>query len=315
MLDLTYIQNQSDYVQVFYNNGTGGTNGGQPSSSSWQTWTKPRNKCNFVWMMCMSGGAGGNGGFSYGSTGTGGGGFGGASAAITTVLFPANLLPDTLFIWVGKGGAGGLGTNSGTTSTPGLTGGKSLVAVRPVTSSIYTFPGSSELLCSSGRGEWNGTQTGEAGNGDSGIVLPKLITLGIWNSVNGRDRVSQSPFNVTPLIGGTITCPGADGGNATPTTPTAGSSILLANIGSNIISPTISGAPFNTQTPGQSGYWSWKPMFGTGGAGGGANGMAGIGGKGGNGAYGCGGGGGGYGSTTGGSGGNGGDGLVIIATF
>ena len=55
MLDLTYIQNQSDYISIFYNNGTGGTGGGEPSSGSWQTWTKPRNKCNFVWMMCMSG--------------------------------------------------------------------------------------------------------------------------------------------------------------------------------------------------------------------------------------------------------------------
>jgi len=299
MLDLTYIQNQSDYVQIFYNNGTGGTGGGEPSGGSWQTWTKPRNKCNFVWIMCMSGGAGGKGAIS------GSNGQGGASAAITTAFFPANLLPNTLFVWPGKGGSGGLGGTTAVTTAP-TTGGKSLVAVRPVTSSIYAFPGFSELICSSGRTDWNVTTTGE-GENTSATYLPKLMTLGIWNSVGGRDRPNNT--NATPLLGGTITCPGVDGGN----TNANGFEILSVNLGNNIVTPAIKGG-LTGGNNGNNGYWSWKPMFGTGGAGGGSN-ASGIGGNGGKGAYGCGGGGGGAGSTSGGNGGAGGDGLVIIATF
>ena len=194
------------------------------------------------------------------------------------------------------------------------------ISIIPTT--IYSFPGSSELLCSSGRNSgtagWTSPQTGEAGNGNNGIVLPKLITLGIWSSASGRDRVSISPFDVTPLIGGTITCPGADGAS----TSGNGSSILSVNLGSNIRTPLINGGIGTATvgikgTKGDNGIWNWKPMFGTGGAGGG--GSASGGGDGGDGAYGCGGGGGGIGGASGGAlggnGGNGGDGLVIISTF
>lgn len=307
MLDFSYIQNQSDYISIFYNNGTGGTGGfSSPSGGSWQTWTKPRNKCNFIWMMCMGGGAGGAGGVVNSN------GNAGASAAITTALFPANLLPDILFVWPGKGGKGGIGDV--TTAIAPTTGGPSLVAVRPISSSIYTFPGSSELICSSGRNEgtngWSTPLIGEKGNGDLGTVLPKLITLGIWNSVNGRDRASPTTA-LSPLVGGTITCPGTDGAGANQ----LGNNISSINLGNNLISPTIYGGAL-LGGKGGNGYWSWKPMFGTGGTGGGSN-ASGIGGNGGKGAYGCGGGGGGASSTgnKGGDGGDGGDGLVIIATF
>lgn len=271
---------------------------------TWQTWTKPRNKCNFVWMMCMSGGAGGSGGTSTL------GGLGGASAAITTALFPANLIPDTLFVWPGIGGTGGSGSAS--TQNLGQPGGRSLVAVRQIPTNIYTFPGPSELLCSSGRSNWSTATVGEPGNGDSGIILPKLLTLGIWNSVNGRDRAGG---DVTPLLGGTITCPGADGATSTGLN---GNKILPINLGSNIFTPSINegiGTTIGSQVGGngQNGVWNWKPMFGTGGAGGGGG--VGRGGNGGKGAYGCGGGGGGIGGPIGGSGGDGGDGLVIIVTF
>jgi hypothetical protein len=304
MLDIFNIPGQQDNVKIFYASDT----------VTWQTWTKPRKKCNFIWMMCMGGGAGGGGGGKSGTT-TNSAGNGGASGAITTALFPANLLPDTLFIWVGKGGAGGLLSSTLANGSLGVTGGKSLVAVRPVTSSIYSSPGSSELICSSGRNEgtagWTDQLKGEPGNGDSGVVLPKLITLGMWNSVNGRSRAIG---DVTPLTGGTITCPGADAGDTTISTTTLriGQSILPVNLGYNVIIPRINGGAVEGAKGGD-GVWSWNPMYGTGGAGGSSiSNLAGAGGKG---AYGCGGGGGGGGGTTGGNGGNGGDGLVIIATF
>ena len=292
MLDITNIVTNSEYYKVFYNNGTGGTGGGQPSTGSWQTWTKPRGKCDFIWMMCMSGGAGGTGG------GTTTAGVGGSSPAITIAIFSAQTLPDTLFIWPGKGGTGGAG---GATGVAGLTGGKSLVAIAPVTSSIYASPGTMNILCSSGGSQWSTVTSAEAVNAGA---ISNLIDLATWTSVAGR---ANAAGNVTPLSGGTITCPGAAGGAS----GVAGSSILSVNIGTSP-TPLIAGGAIGGGN-GQSGIWSWKPMFGTGGAGGGGN-ASGAGGNGGNGAYGCGGGGGGVG-TTGGNGGNGGDGLVIIATF
>lgn len=308
MLDFTNIFNQSNYINIFYNNGIGGTGGGQPSSGSWQTWIKPRNNCNFIWMMCVGGGAGGGGGKTNVA------GLGGASAAITIALYPANLLPDILYVWVGAGGEGGLGETDTRTSTTGTTGGKSLIAVRPVPSSIYLFPGVSELVCSSGGKSWSGTSAytqGEEAN-TSTEYLPKLLTLGIWNSFAGRSRPGD--VDITPLIGGTITCPGADGGVANGTK--SGKSILSVNLGSDIITPRINGGK-SEGAKGEDGIWNWNPMYGTGGAGGGS--FFNFGGNGGNGAYGCGGGGGGGRSGTAGtgagSGGKGGDGLVIIATF
>jgi hypothetical protein len=302
MLDITNIVTNSEYYKVFYNNGTGGTGGGQPSTGSWQTWTKPRGKCDFIWIMCMSGGAGGSGG---GLTATGNGG---ASAAITTAVFPAHVLPDTLFIWVGRGGTGGAG--NATTGVAGVTGGKSLVALKPVTSSIYASPGNMDLVCASGQSAWTIVTSAENGN-DSTTWLPRLISLGTWNSVDGR---AQAAGNVTPLSGSTITCPGANGATTSATT---GSSILSINLG-NFSTPTIAGG-LSEGGKGADGIWSWSPMYGLGGAGGGGGGAGTVGGRGGNGAYGCGGGGGGIaanvGGNVGGNGGDGGDGLVIIATF
>jgi hypothetical protein len=316
MLDITNIVTNSEYYKVFYNNGTGGTNGingtlaGNPASGSWQTWQKPRGKCDFIWMMCIGGGAGGGGGAISSSVA----GSGGASAAVTTALFPAHVLPDTLYVWVGKGGPGGSGgVGFGTPAQAGKTGGKSLVAIRPLTSgsSIYNSTGNMDLVCSNGQVVWNTPTAGENGN-DSTTRMPKLISLGVWDSVDGR---SQAAGNVTPLTGPTITCPGADGGANLAT----GSSILSVNLGT-FPTPFISGGLAGGNNNGQSGIWSWKPMYGTGGAGGGSySGTPWNGGNGGKGAFGCGGGGGGVfnpgNGGVGGNGGDGGDGLVIIATF
>lgn len=317
MLDLIDVTNQYDYVKVFYNNGSGGTNATEPSDGSWQTWTKPRNKCNFIWMMCIGGGNGGQGG-GYTTLGQGGG-----SAPITVAIFPANLLPDTLYVWPGKGGAGGIGVLSGAQNA-GLLGGLSLVAIRPVPTSIYTYPGSSELVCSSGISPAGIAFNGQLPGNSPTSYLPKLMTLGIWSSVAGKGRASG---DVTPLKissdtspVNSITCPGADGGDINTT---SGNSILSINLGSNIVTPKINGGAILAPSPGQgafgeNGIWNWKPMFGTGGAGGATADQ--LAGRGGDGAYGCGGGGGAAylastGGIKGGDGGNGGDGLVIIATF
>jgi len=318
MLDFTHVSSQSDYVTVFYNNNASGTGGTTPTGN-WQTWTKPRIGCNFIWMMCIGGGAGGGGGFNGQSNGTGNGP-GGGSAAITTAIFPAQVLPDVLFVWVGKGGAGGIGSTA-TLTTNGTTGGKSLVALRPVTSSIYASPGNMDLVCTSGYAQWNDPATGEGAN-TSTSLLPRLISLGTWNSVAGRSRVGGT---ITPLTS-TITCPGVDGN---PWATTTGIAINGISLGNNISTPNINGRSYQASVPspisilnGDNGIWNWNPMYGLGGAGG-ASVTGAKGGTGGIGGYGCGGGGGGaaqgiLGGTptlAGGDGGAGGDGLVIIATF
>ena len=118
MLDLSHIPNSQQNVQIF--NAISGSN-------SWQTWQKPR-KCNYVWIMCIGGGGGGAGapGNTGGNSPTGGG-----SGAVSRALYNAQQLPDTLYVQVGSGGAGGIGTTL-TFGNIGSPGTRSLVALQPV---------------------------------------------------------------------------------------------------------------------------------------------------------------------------------------
>ena len=97
VFDITNINNTT----VFYTQGLNG----------WQTWQKPKN-CKFVYITVIGGGGGGGGGRSSANNTSIGGG-GGASSSITTGIFQANLLPDTLSILVGGGGAGEIGSGGG----------------------------------------------------------------------------------------------------------------------------------------------------------------------------------------------------------
>src|SRR5215813_3396943 len=81
------------YRQIFYNTGTGGT--------TWQLWEKPRG-LTMVWMWGVGGGGGGGAGFTGTASSAGGG-----TGAPAMMTIPALLLPDRLYISVGKGGAGG----------------------------------------------------------------------------------------------------------------------------------------------------------------------------------------------------------------
>ena len=269
MLDVFNIPGQQDNVKIFYAAGT----------TDWQTWTKPRN-CKFIWMMCIGAGNGGGGM----STSTIAGLSGAGSGAVTKVLFPSNVLPDTLYIQPGVGGVGGVsgGTNGGI-------GGRSYVSILPSTAAM-------NVACISGGApaSYNVAETVAT------VTLAGLLSLGTFTTTAGQAGFSS---DVTPLIS-TITC--ASPGNQTGNNPGY-------SISSTVFSPTIPGGAIGGVN-GSPGTWSWKPLFGLGGSAGGGN-NAGTGGKGGDGAYGCGGGSGGYGSVAGGAGGNGGNGLVIIATF
>jgi len=286
MLDINHIAGQSDNVKIFYARGT----------SDWQTWQKPRN-CKFIWIMCI----GGAGGGAAGTSGTGGattytGGQGGNSAAVTRALFPANVLPDTLYIQPGPGGSA---TPAGQQASPGN---RSFVST--AASTLNTG-----LICISGNAAATSVSTTNTAETAAVVGSASLLNLSTFVSIAGIQAINLG--DTTPLTT-TIVTGGGFGSNAGPTTGATFS--ILATPFSPLISPTsvISGTPSSGTS-----FVSLKPFFSTGGVGGGSfyqN--SGNGGKGGDGGFGSGGGGGGaaY-NGTGGTGGKGGDGLVIIATF
>jgi hypothetical protein len=101
MLDFFNIPNSQQDVKIFYTNGT---------VNAWQTWEKPR-KCNYVYIICIGGGGGGAGGFASAagvpySTG-------GSSGGVSRTLYNSQHIPDTLYVQVGTGGAGGVSNNAG----------------------------------------------------------------------------------------------------------------------------------------------------------------------------------------------------------
>ena len=294
MLDVFNIPGQQDNVKIYYTQGT----------TAWQTWTKPRN-CKFIWIMCIGGGSGGGGGIGFGpNAGVGGGGSGG----VVRVLFPANALPDILYVQPGPGGAGGPGTDGayGTSNA----GNRSFVSITPSSAIIMN------LVCTSGTLAAGAVNSGTGGSAETIATTAQagLLSLGNYIAIAGQAGATGIGFggvSITPLAT-TITCGGGssgDGGDGS----TAGGSINATSV-----SPLISGG-VNPGNNGGSGIVYWKPLYflgGAGGAGVGSSTPSTAGGNGGNGAYGCGGGGGGTSATgRGGNGGNGGDGLVIIATF
>jgi hypothetical protein len=309
MIDVFDVPNLGVYNKVFY-----------PNSSSWQVWKKPSNIKFIYFYVIGSGGAGGGG--RTGNINTGGGGGGGASSSISVGLFPAFLLPDTLYIQVGLGLNGAI-ANQGASS-----GQLSYVSVAPNTTAINIVMQSGNVSAGGGGG---GTSSLAGVGGTAGTIWTyanfPLAEMGMVTSVGGQNGAS----------GGTTV---SVGGSVTPTLPISGgaggggeSSSVQSFAGGNIIGsgflPTISGGTNNVNTSlvnGNDGFISIVPttesfldlpLLFTGGSGGGACHTTGFtGGFGGDGSYGSGGGGGGasY-NGTGGSGGRGGDGLILITCW
>ena len=290
MLDISHIPSQKQQTYTLYSLGAG----------VWQTWQKPRN-AKFIEIFCLGGGAGGA--ISVVAAGAANGGRGGGSAGIVRGLIPAFLLPDTLYILVGKGGVGSTGN-----ATNGNPGGISYIGLQPSTSE-------QTLICKSS------TSTA-SGNGDgatiSVVALSAFGNLGLFTAIAGV--AGSAGGATTPTQGGSqaalatnITTGGAGGGGKTAGAFSAGGNITSASV---VLTSQVNGGVTDAQD-GDSGYGTLIPFCGTGGAGGaGRQGATGAGGRGGNGFYGCGGGGVGGGQTaTGTKGGDGGDGLVIITVI
>lgn len=285
MLDFTHIVSQQQTTTIFY------------ATGNWQTWNKPRN-AKMIEIFCLGGGAGG----SIAVIGAGGrnGGNGGGASGIVRGIIPAFLLPDNLYILVGKGGAGSTQNN-----TNGGVGGISYIGLQPSTSE-------QTLICKSSTSTPNNSAVGAT---ISTVSLSAFGNLGLFTAlagVGGSSGTSGAGASQAAL-GTSLVTGGAAGGGKGVGTFFSGGNITSA---SAILTTQVNGGVTDAQN-GADGYGTLIPFCGTGGAGGaGKQGDSGIGGIGGNGFYGCGGGGaGGTTSVTGLRGGNGGDGLVIITVI
>ena len=301
MLDLSHIPNSQQDIQIFYTNG---------ATNAWQTWNKPR-KCNYVWIMCIGGAGGGAGG----QTTTGGvsAATGGASGAVTRALYNAQQLPDSLYVQVGVGGAGG------NPSVNGSAGQRSWVTLQPTVIAQNIIQGTG-----AGAGAGAGSTVGSSATGEAAISQATGIFLTLSNftgtaGVGNGAQGNVQPTNITPFTSQIVTQGGQGGGaNAGFTLIGSGSSILSSSISPLIQGGTTATASGVSGGNGADGITSYKPFFSTGGAGGGVA-VSGSAGNGGNGGIGSGGGAGASGNSTlgytGGIGGKGGDGLVVIISF
>jgi hypothetical protein len=320
MLDLFHIPSNTDNTKIFY--AAGGTN-------DWQTWEKPRN-AKFIQIFCLGGGASGGSGYRGTATANRTGAGGGGSGGITRALYPAFLLPDTLYVQVGLGGASVAGSTT-TSGSTGTSGGISYVSIASSTSSINILAQSSAVTASGGAAA--GNLTINAGGVAATVWTTgsaPFTSLGILNliaGVAGGVSTNASTFAITNIqaLGSNIVTGGAGGGSTSNVTvgsyfATAGGSIVSASaILINNIPGGLTGSIIGAGNPGGSGYGSLSPFCGVGGAGGSGQASGSFtAGNGGDGWYGCGGGGGGTSvvtTGTGGNGGKGGDGLVIITTI
>lgn len=301
MLDLLHLPSKigDGKVSIFTGNAT-------VSNTQWKTWHKPRG-VSMVMITCIGGGGGGGGGFSDVAGNPRGGGGSGGSSATTKAIFPAIVLPDTLFIQVGTGG---LGVSSGTGGTGTISG----VAIAPNTTStnVVVYSGGA-----GGAGGVSGTGAAGGAGGAAGTIFSTsggpLVGLGIYNAIAGQAGVAGGAQTgavgtAISLAVTSITNTAGSGGAGTQSADFAGG--LFTAITSSWLSEQRPATPSAGSFDGSGGVAIWKPLYMFGG-GGGSSSNTGIGGNGGNGSYGAGGGGGG-GGTTGGRGGDGGSGLVII---
>jgi hypothetical protein len=252
-----------------------------------------------IQIFCLGGGGGGGQNNLNNPTGAGGGG----SSGIVRGMIPAFLLPDTIYIFVGKGGEG--------TSIVGAGGfgGISYIGLQPSISE-------QTLICKSSTigGGGGGTNAFGAGGTISVVALSAFGNLGLFTPVAGvagsATSVNGTPGNNLIALASNLITGGASGAGRNPSiTGVSGGSILSASV---VLTSTVSGGT-SSSLNGESGYGTLQPFCGTGGAGG-ASVTTGTGGGGGNGWYGCGGGAAGGGSVLT-KAGDGGDGLVIITVI
>lgn len=304
---------------------------GNSGIGRYQSWIKPRG-VSMISMLLIGGGSGGGAGLTGATTTARGGGGGGACSGVAFHVFPAYVLPDLLFVFVGRGGPGGSASGFGGTS-----GVRSYVLSGHGLTTGFTVPNiiANSLGSTGPSGGGAGANSGNAAGGTAATTATKsqqgwsqcysisTFTDGIAGATGGI-ATGAAGTAITADFNTLCLSPGAGGGgvNSSGTGFAGGSQSLQAAMdlpdatltpNTDFIPAGAAGSGVLAGGAGGSGLSLIKPFLFTGGAGGGsADGQpGGIGGRGG---IGCGGGGGG-GGTTGGRGGDGGPGLVIITSW
>jgi len=251
-------------------------------------------------ILCVGGGGGGGNGFTRAAGSAGGGGGGGGSGGISRLWIPTAVIPSTLYV---QGGPGGAANTVGGRSGVSVDGG--------------AYHVSKTLLIANGGGAGGNGAVGAAGAAGSagGIATSGAygalgVFIGIAGQAGGAGGAHTGANGSGATWGGSniFTSGGGGGGGIATTTDFNGGNI----IGQGLV-PSMSGGTVANGYDGTNGFESWMPPSFTGGAGG-ATRNDGAAGNGGIAARGCGGGGGGAGQT-GGAGGRGGDGFVMITAI
>jgi hypothetical protein len=270
---------------------------GNKNSTGFQTWLKPPG-INFVHIITIGAGGGGSSAaiWQTGVARTGGGG--GGSGGMTSAFLPAYLIPDTVYINVGIGGAGGASTNT-ITANAGVAGTATYAGYYPVQTAGY-------ILCvaAGGVGGTAGGIGGAAGAALTTTSLP-ISQIGIRTYIAGQAGTSGGNAGAGATTATyRITGGGGGSGNNAANAVGSGSSVSMAGEYFSAILPSPAGTNgvkvedlIRFISAGGPGASSSTTISGSNGGWGG---------------FGSGGGGGSVGPGLGGAGGNGGDGLVII---
>lgn len=174
----------------------------------WQTWQKPAGaRCVYI----IAHGAGSSGAVGCNTGATGGGGAGGSSGEMKSGFFPAFMLPDTLYIQIGRGGfqPAVLVSSAGC-----VNGGHTYVATDPVPR--VTVEANVSVLLMAAGGQDATTTTGNFANVTAGgqtIGTAQFVTP---ITSNPRQSLGIGMANAAPSNGGTNGgAPGAPGGSVT----------------------------------------------------------------------------------------------------
>jgi hypothetical protein len=217
-------------------------------------------------------------------------------------VVPLVLLPDTLFVTVGRGG--------NATNKPG---GLSLVAIAPsvLSHDVIAFSNASSpqggadgTAAAGGAGGAGGTAVSLTGLNSNLACLGEFISGAGQAGTAGGAQTGAAGTNVT--LASSLTAPSLCNAGAGG----AGTNVLNFTGGVYTAAVTSYTSEQRPTASGSSGHQLWQPFYSYGGCGGDSFDAApGL--PGGDGAFGAGGGGGG-GGTTGGAGGDGGDGIVMF---
>lgn len=317
MLDFNHVLNTPGAdIQVFYGDVT-------TTLLQWQVWRKPRG-VKMVYLLGVGGGGSGGTGLNTGTTS--GGGAGGVSGTQSSVLIPAMLIPDTLYIQAGAGGQGP--TTSG---AQGVAGQPTYVSIEPSTTLtsnmtlLYSLGGTvtSATVATTTAGGLAGTAAAASAIGNMPLAGRGFYSLLGGNAGSAGGASTGSPTAITPPQTGLMLTGGTGGGGCNGATGSSGGviSAVTNSLGQDFYPALAGGVAAVTSTPAGSGTNFIAKNFimnygGTGG-GGATTTSGGVAGAGAAGAPGCGGGGSGGGNTTNTAlkAGDGGPGFVVIISF